>query len=59
MTCKRCGEQGLLFTDLCGQYGCVHCYDGTTADPNERINQIVKKYGMYDSRKDQEGAYDV
>ncbi len=58
MTCKRCGQTGLLESDLCGDYGCVSCCDGTVADPCKRIDEIVKKYGIYDSRKDQEGYYE-
>lgn len=58
MTCKRCGQTGLLESDLCGEYGCVSCYDGTKTDPRKRIDEIVKKCGIYDSRKDQEGYYE-
>ena len=59
MTCMRCGQTGLLESDLCGDYGCVSCFDGTKTDPCKRIDKIVKKYGIYDSRKDQAGEYDV
>ena len=45
-------------SDLCGDYGCVSCFDGTVTDPQKRIDEIVKEYGMYDSRKDQEGYYE-
>jgi predicted oxidoreductase len=58
MTCKRCGQTGLLESDLCGDYGCVTCFDGTKADSRKRIDEIVKKCGIYDSRKDQEGYYE-
>lgn len=58
MTCKRCGQTGLLKSDLCGKYGCVSCFDGTKTAPGKRIDEIVKKYGIYDSRKDQEGYYE-
>lgn len=59
MTCKRCGQSELLESDLCGEYGCVSCFDGTKTDPRKRIDEIVKRYGIYDSRKDQAVEYDV